>query len=62
MNNEIAVRLKELENAGIIERTGEMRRGKLSGEWRPVYTMTELGRALSKAGIDPDDYLNRAKS
>ena len=39
-----------------------MRWGELSCEWQPVYVLTELGRALSKAGFDPDDYLNGVKS
>jgi hypothetical protein len=50
----------KLENAGIVARTGEMRWGKRSCEWQPVYMLTELGRALSEAGISPDDYLNGA--
>ena len=62
MTDEVTAILKEFENAGIIVRTGEMRWAELSCEWQPVYVLTELGRALSKAGIDPDDYLNGVKS
>ena len=60
MTNQVTAILEEFENAGIVERTGEMRWGELTREWQPVYVLTELGRALSKAGIDPDDYLNGA--
>ena len=62
MIDEVTAILEEFENAGIVERTGEMRWGERSGEWQPVYVLTELGRALSKAGIDPNDYLNGLKS
>ena len=62
MLDEVIAALEKLENAGIIERTGELRWGERSGEWQPVYVLTELGHALSKAGIDPNDYLNGLKS
>jgi hypothetical protein len=62
MRDEVIATLEKLENAGLFERTGEMRWGELSCEWQPVYVLTELGRALSKAGINPDDYLNGVKS
>jgi hypothetical protein len=60
MTDEVTAILEEFENAGIVERTGEMRWGERSGEWQPVYVLTELGRALSEAGIAPADYLNGA--
>ena len=60
MINEIKEAMAELEHAGIIERTGEMRWAELSREWQPVYALTELGRALSDAGISLDDYQDRA--
>jgi DNA-binding PadR family transcriptional regulator len=47
----------KLENAGLIERTGEMRWGHLSGKWQPTYTVTALGRALFAAGVDFRNYL-----
>jgi hypothetical protein len=50
----------ELENEGIIERTGEMRWAERCREWQPVYDLSELGRALSAAGIDPSEYKERA--
>jgi DNA-binding HxlR family transcriptional regulator len=60
MTNEIQAALDELENEGIIERNGEMRWAEHSREWQPVYALTELGRALSVAGISLDDYQDRA--
>ncbi len=62
MRDEVIAAVEKLENAGLLERTGEMRWGKQSCEWQPVYVLTELGRALSKAGISPDDYLNGYKN
>jgi DNA-binding HxlR family transcriptional regulator len=47
---EITAAMAELEHAGIIERTGEMRWAERSHEWQPVYALTELGRTLSGAG------------
>jgi hypothetical protein len=58
--DEITAAMAELEHAGIIERTGEMRWAERSREWQPVYATTELGRALSNAGISLDDYQDRA--
>ena len=58
MTDEVTAILEKLENAGLIERTGETRWGERSCEWQPVYVVSELGRALSNAGIAPDDYLN----
>jgi hypothetical protein len=58
MVNEIKTAMAELEYAGIIEPTGEMRWGERSREWQPVYALTELGRALSAAGIGFDEYQN----
>ena len=58
MIDEIKKAMAELEHAGIIERTGEMRWAERSRE--PVYATTELGRALSDAGISLDDYQDRA--
>ena len=60
MINEIKAAMAELEYSGIIERTGEMRWAERSREWQPVYALTELGRALSAAGISLDDYQDRA--
>jgi hypothetical protein len=60
MTNEIKAAMAELERSGIIERTGEMRWAERSREWQPVYAPTELGRALSAAGISFDDYQDRA--
>ena len=60
MTNEIQAALDELENEGIIERNGEMRWAERSREWQQVYALTELGRALSDAGISRDDYQDRA--
>jgi hypothetical protein len=57
--DEIKAAMAELEYAGIIERTGEMRWGEDSHEWQPVYALSELGRALAAAGIDLDEYQNR---
>jgi DNA-binding HxlR family transcriptional regulator len=57
---EIQRALDELESAGIIERTGEMRWAERSRESQPVYALTELGHALSAAGISLDDYQARA--
>jgi DNA-binding HxlR family transcriptional regulator len=62
MRDEVIATLEKLENTGLIERTGEMRWGELSCEWQPAYELTELGRALSQAGIAPDDYLNGYKN
>jgi hypothetical protein len=62
MTDEVTAILKGFQSAGIVKQTGEMRWGERSGEWQPVYVLTELGRALSKAGIGPDDYLNGLKS
>ena len=59
MINEIKAAMAELECSGIMERTGEMRWAERSREWQPVYALTELGRALSDAGISLDDYQDR---
>jgi hypothetical protein len=59
MIDEIKALMAELEYAGIIERTGEMKWGERSHEWQPAYTLSELGRALSAAGISFNEYLNR---
>ena len=60
MIDEIEATVAELEYAGIIERTGEMRWAEQYHEWQPVYALSELGRALSSAGISIDEYQNRA--
>lgn len=49
--------LEEYERAGLIERNGEMRWFDLCREWQPVYTITELGRAVTQAGMSLRDYL-----
>jgi hypothetical protein len=59
MMNAIKAALNELENEGIIERTGKMEWDERGREWQPVYAYTELGRALSAAGISLDDYQDR---
>jgi hypothetical protein len=59
MINEIKAAVAELEFSGIIERTGEMRWAARSREWQPGYALTEVGRALSAAGIGLDDYQSR---
>ncbi len=59
MIDEIKAAMAELEHAGIIERTGEMRWGERCHEWQPVYALSELGRALSAARISIDEYQTR---
>ena len=59
MIDEIKAARPELEYAGIIERTGETRWDEHRHEWQPVYALSELGRALSAAGISIDEYQNR---
>ena len=59
MIDEIRAAMAELEYAGIIERTGEMRWSENHHEWQPVYAHTDLRRALSAAGISIDEYLTR---
>ena len=59
MIDEIKAAMAELECAGIIERTGEMRWAEPCHEWQPVYAHTDLRRALSAAGISIDEYLTR---
>ena len=49
--------LAKLENAGLVERTGEMRCDHLSCKWQPTHTLTELGRALFAAGVDFRNYI-----
>ena len=56
---EIIAARAELEYAGIIERTGEIW-DEHRHEWQPVYALSELGRALSAAGISIREYQNRA--
>jgi hypothetical protein len=58
--DEIQIALDELESTGIIERTGEMRWAESSREWQPLYDLTELGRALSRAGVSLSDYQETA--
>ena len=59
MIDEIKAAFAELEHAGLIERTGEMRWDEHHHEWQPVYGHTDLRRALSAAGISIDEYLIR---
>ena len=59
MIDEIKAAMAKLEYAGLIERTGEMRWSEHDHEWQPVYVASELGRALSAAGISIDEYLIR---
>jgi hypothetical protein len=59
MIEEIKAAIAELEHAGIIERTGEMRWSERHHEWQSVYDLSELGRALSAAGISVDKYQTR---
>jgi hypothetical protein len=58
MIDEIKAAVAQLEYAGIIER--EMRWDDHHHEWQPFYRLSELGRALSAAGISIDEYQNRA--
>ena len=60
MIDEIKAAMAKLEYAGIIERTGEMQWAEHYHEWQPVCALSELGRALSAAGISIDEYQNRA--
>ena len=57
---EVQAAMEELENRGLVERTGEMRWDKRSRTWQPVYVATELERALSAAGITLEEYYRRA--
>ena len=59
MIDEIKAAVAELEYAGILERTGEMRWSERYHEWQPVYALSELGRAFSAAGISIDEYQTR---
>jgi hypothetical protein len=59
MIDEIKAAMAELEYAGIIERTGEMRWDEHRHEWQPLYDLSELGRALSAARISIDEYQTR---
>jgi hypothetical protein len=59
MIDELKAAIAKLEHAGLIERTGEMRWGEHHHEWQPVYAVSELGRALSAAGISIREYLTR---
>ena len=59
MIDEIKAAMAELEYAGIIERTGEMRWSERCHEWQSVYALSELGRALSTAGISIGEYQTR---
>jgi len=59
MFDEIKAAIAELEYAGIIERTGEMRWAEPCREWQPVYALSELRRALPAAGIGIDEYQTR---
>jgi hypothetical protein len=56
---EVKAALAKLENAGIIERTGEMKWSDRCCELQPVYAETDLGRALHASGIGFDDYLSK---
>jgi hypothetical protein len=44
--------LEELESAGVVKRTGEMRWSERCNEWQPVYAITELGKALEAGDIE----------
>jgi hypothetical protein len=59
MIDEIKAAMAELESAGLIERTGEMRWDEHRHEWEPVYAHSELRRALAAAGISIEEYLTR---
>jgi hypothetical protein len=48
---------EELESAGLLRRTGEMRWSERCNEWQPVYAITELGEGLEAADIE--HYLRR---
>jgi hypothetical protein len=51
--------LEELENAGLLRRTGEWRWSDWCNEWQPIYIATELGKALDAADIE--HYLKRRR-
>jgi hypothetical protein len=59
MIDEIKAAMAEPEYAGIIERTGEMQWDEHHHEWLPVYTHSELGRALRAGGISIEVYQTR---
>jgi hypothetical protein len=44
--------MEELENAGVLRRTGEWRWSDRCNEWQPIYVATELGMALDAADIE----------
>jgi hypothetical protein len=44
--------LEELESAGLIRQTGEMRWSERCNEWQPDYAITELGEGLEAADIE----------
>ncbi len=59
MTGEIQAALDDLENEGIIERTGEMRWAERSREWQPVYKVTELDAHCTPPGITLSEYQER---
>jgi hypothetical protein len=54
--NETKAVLAELEYAGLVK--CETRWSERNRQWEPMYALTELGRALSAAGISLDEYLS----
>jgi hypothetical protein len=57
MIDELEAAMAELEHKGIIER--EMRWDDDHHEWQRFYRLSELGRALSAAGISIEEYQTR---
>jgi hypothetical protein len=57
---EVQAVLDELENKGLLERTGEMRWCERLRTWEPVYAQTELGCAWYAAGITLEENQKRA--
>ena len=54
--NELKVVLDELMYAGFVK--CETQWHERSHQWEPMYAITELGRAVSAAGISLDEYLS----
>ena len=60
MLDEVRAAMAELEYAGIIEPTGEMRWGERSRAWRPVALRPKLDAPCPPRGIGFDEYQIRA--
>jgi hypothetical protein len=55
ISNDLKVILDELVYAGLVE--CEMRWDERSRQWEPMYSITELGRAVSVGGLNLEEYL-----